>query len=301
MVLLAAALAREARIVPRVRVIVLAADGAAVNDPLEFAPIATTIADIVRSCGAVPPATAHAPTSSSSCAFRRRTTPTSSVSPTRSQRSSRADGGRVARPSLADLAFLEPDPCRPAPPHGGSDRARRLAGSVAAFASWNTVANTVGTALPEAIAALRRQTLGTYDARAHATFTFMRYVDDVAFHADVRPKLNAGPDRAGVADHTLLPPAVARRPRPRTARCSGPTGSICSPASSRSSATPASRSRCRGTARSRPSSTCDLTPVRSTESERRSERARIVGGDDDAADGLGSGGAPARSEPVPAR
>ena len=52
MVLVSAALAREARVVPRVRVVYSRADGATVNDPLEFAPIATTIADLVRSCGA---------------------------------------------------------------------------------------------------------------------------------------------------------------------------------------------------------------------------------------------------------
>ena len=53
MVLVSAALAREARVVPRVRVIYSRPDGGSVNDPLEFAPISTTIADIVRSCGAV--------------------------------------------------------------------------------------------------------------------------------------------------------------------------------------------------------------------------------------------------------
>ncbi|MDB5026853.1 MAG: hypothetical protein JWO66_542, partial [Candidatus Eremiobacteraeota bacterium] len=52
MVLVAAALAREARVVPRVRVHYSRPDGASVNDPLEFAPIATTIADLTRSCGA---------------------------------------------------------------------------------------------------------------------------------------------------------------------------------------------------------------------------------------------------------
>ncbi len=53
--------------------------------------------------------------------------------------------------------------------------------------------------------------LGTYDARAHATFTLMRYIDDIAFHTAVRPQLNSDLTAAGVADHTLLAPAVARR------------------------------------------------------------------------------------------
>jgi hypothetical protein len=89
--------------------------------------------------------------------------------------------------------------------------ARGLAGRVDAFASWNTVANTVGTALPEAIAVRAGRLLGTYDARAHATFTFMRYVDDVAFHDDVRPRLNADLSAQGIDDHTFLPPDVAQQ------------------------------------------------------------------------------------------
>jgi hypothetical protein len=53
--------------------------------------------------------------------------------------------------------------------------------------------------------------MGTYDARANATFTFMRYVDDVAFHADVRPRLNADLSAQGIDDHTLLLPDTAQR------------------------------------------------------------------------------------------
>jgi hypothetical protein len=89
--------------------------------------------------------------------------------------------------------------------------ARDAAGRIDAFASWNTVANTVGTALPEAIAVLAGKRLGTYDRRMHATFTLMRYIDDVAFHADVRPRLIAGLDAAGIADHTYLLPDTAAR------------------------------------------------------------------------------------------
>ena len=88
--------------------------------------------------------------------------------------------------------------------------ARRIAGRIDAFASWNTVANTIGTALPEAVAVVAGRRLGTYDARAHATFTLMRYVDDIAFHVDVRPQLNAGLTAQGISDHTYLLPDVAR-------------------------------------------------------------------------------------------
>jgi hypothetical protein len=83
-----------------------------------------------------------------------------------------------------------------------------LASHLDAYSAWNTNANTVGTALAEAIAAGAGRRMGTYDALAHRTFTFMRFVDDVAYHVDVRPELNAWLDSQGVADHTYLPLAT---------------------------------------------------------------------------------------------
>ncbi len=207
MVLVAAALARAADVVPRVHVVYSRAGAAEMNDPIEFAPIATTIGDIVRSCGGVEsgdgehadielfvrvPGTTDAEEAAFSAAIARR-----------------ARAGSLA--AVADLSFLD------AGDVAGQRRltddliAQDVAGRVASFASWNTTANTVGTALPEAIAALAGVRLGTYDARAHATFTLMRYVDDVAFHTRVRPQLNADLDAAGITDHTLLPPGAAQR------------------------------------------------------------------------------------------
>ncbi len=209
MVLLAAALAREARTMPRVAVVYSRADGAAVNDPLEFAPIATTIADIVRSCGAVETADA----ARADIDLFVRVPHTSDAEEARFVAAIDAAARAPAGPSaaIADLSFLEPADDTDLRRLTQDLIARDDAGRVAAFASWNTVANTVGTALPEAIAALAGKALGTYDARAHATFTLMRYVDDVAFHTDVRPKLNADLTAEGVSDHTLLPPDVARQ------------------------------------------------------------------------------------------
>ena len=63
----------------------------------------------------------------------------------------------------------------------------------------------------EAIAVLAGRRLGTYDPRAHATFTLMRYVDDVAFHTAVRPQLNTDLNGLGVTDHTLLLTDAAQR------------------------------------------------------------------------------------------
>lgn len=216
MVLLAAALAREAGIVPRVRVVYSRPDGASVNDPLEFAPIATTIADLIRSCGAQPANAASAQSGEIELFVR---VPATSDADERTFVD--AIAAAVARgPSasgfaptvaIADLSFLAANDYPQQRQLTAELVARGIAGRVDAFASWNTVANTVGTALPEAVAVQAGRRLGTYDARAHATFTLMRYADDVAFHADVRPQLNADLTAQGVDDHTLLLPDVAQR------------------------------------------------------------------------------------------
>ncbi|MHB8140617.1 MAG: DUF4127 family protein, partial [Vulcanimicrobiaceae bacterium] len=78
-----------------------------------------------------------------------------------------------------------------------------------AYASWNTDANSVGTALAEAIAAGVGRRDGRYDRLAHQEFTFDRILDDVAFHVDVRPDLNRTLDLEGIIDHTYLLPQVA--------------------------------------------------------------------------------------------
>ncbi len=234
MALVSAALARQARLVPRVRVIYSRADGGTVNDPIEFAPIATTIADLIRTCGGVMvpssggPAPAGgmsgAPSGAADIDLFVNVPGTSDADEARFVSAIGEDAGaahaaaatagsvrRVPLAAVADLTFLA---------NGDYAQQRRLtelliganlAGRVGAFASWNTTANTVGTALPEAIAVLAGRKLGTYDARAHATFTLMRYVDDVAFHDDVRPRLNTDLTAEGVSDHTYLAPGAARR------------------------------------------------------------------------------------------
>jgi len=88
---------------------------------------------------------------------------------------------------------------------------RGIAGSIAAFASWNTTANTLGTAIPEAIAVAAGMRMGSYDPRAHAQFMLDRYADDYAFHDFTRPALNAWLSDQGVSDHTYLLPEVAEQ------------------------------------------------------------------------------------------
>ena len=214
MVLVAAALAREARVVPRVRAIYSRANGATVNDPLEFAPIATTIADITRSCGARFAAAdeqadidlfVRVPATGAGDEARF----VDAIARDVDVRSKASQAAPLA--AVADLSFLATNDYAQQRQLTGELVARGIAGDVAAFASWNTVANTVGTTLPEAIAVLAGRRLRTYDPRAHATFTLVRYVDDVTFHTLVRPELNDVLTAGGVSDHTLLAPEIARR------------------------------------------------------------------------------------------
>lgn len=214
MVLIGAALAREAAIVPRVRVVYSRPDGGTVNDPLEFAPIATTIADIVRSCGgrevaAASPFDVELFVRVPGTSFGQEQIFVTAIDHALARVPGRPDPSPAV--AIADLSFLQADDYAAQRLLTQELIVRRLAGRVDAFASWNTVANTVGTALPEAFAVLAGRRLGSYDRRAHATFTFMRYVDDIAYHADVRPTLNADLSAEGVSDHTYLAPSVAQR------------------------------------------------------------------------------------------
>ncbi|MBV9408481.1 MAG: DUF4127 family protein, partial [Candidatus Eremiobacteraeota bacterium] len=226
MVLVSAALAHEAKTVPRVRVIYSRPDGGTVNDPLEFAPIATTIADLIRSCGGRQVAEVGDPSDidlfvrvpgtndAQEKAFvgtidtRFRLVALSHVI---SHQPTPNFSGVVPLVAVADLSFLDANNYADQRNLTDDLLTYGIVGRVDSFASWNTVANTVGTALPEAIAVLAGKMLGTYDPRAHATFTLMRYADDIAFHTDVRPKLNADLDAQGIDDHTYLSPEVAAR------------------------------------------------------------------------------------------
>lgn len=230
MVLLAAALAHQARVVPRVYVVYSRADGATVNDPLEFAPIATTIADIARSCGAVLVATREEADIELFVRVPNTSDADEAAFVGAIAQGVRAIGTTSSRPgshpaaAVADLSFLAPNDYAQQRRLTQELIDRRAAGLVDSFASWNTVANTVGTALPEAIAAFAGRRLGTYDPRAHATFTFMRYADDVAFHTVVRPDLNRDLDEQGIDDHTFLSPDVADRVADRNRALLWPAG-----------------------------------------------------------------------------
>ena len=203
MVLVAASVVRQAGLVPRVRVVYSRADGGTVQDPLEFAPVATTIADVIRSCGGVP-VDAGAP---ADFVLYVRVAGTSDADEAAFADAIASDPTHAA---VADLSFLGHDL---AEQRRLMDElvARNVAGRVLAFASWNTTANTVGTTVPEAFAVLAGHRMRTYSALAHLTFTYMRYVDDVLFQKVVRPQLNADLSKAGTEDHTYLLPPVAQQ------------------------------------------------------------------------------------------
>lgn len=199
MAMVANALARGARWIPHIAVHYSTPGGATFNDPLEFAPISDTIDSLIGLCGGV-----RDDINPDISLFVRvpKTTPAQDDA-LFSEISANVSGARSV--ALADITFL-----------GGSFApqaafAQRLidaglAGRIDAYSSWNTNANTAGTALAEAIAANAGRRTGTYSALAHAEFTFDRYVDDYAFHDFVRPDLNAVLDAAGVTDHTYLAP-----------------------------------------------------------------------------------------------
>lgn len=202
MALVAGALARAANWVPHVSVRYSTPSGALFADPLEFAPISGAIGGLIGLCGGVrddatPDVLLYVRVPG--------TTPAEDDAFSASMAADAAAGRSVA---LADLSFLRSYADQ------GAFASRILRSGLAtrldAYASWNTNANTAGTALAEAVAAGAGRRTHTYDALAHRTFTFMRFVDDYAFHDEVRPQLNALLDAQGIADHTLLAPDVAR-------------------------------------------------------------------------------------------
>lgn len=201
MAMVANALAQEAHWHPRIAVAYSTPDGAAYQDPLEFAPISVTVDGLISLCGGVrddvhPDVTLFVRVPS--------TTPPLDDALLAAIGEREESGASVA---LADVSFEE-----------SFDRERAfaqrilqagVASKLDAYASWNTSANTIGTALAEAIAAGAGRRMHSYDRLAHRTFTFMRFVDDVDYHVFVRPDLDRWLAAQGVTDHTYLLPAVA--------------------------------------------------------------------------------------------
>ncbi len=206
MALVAAALAHQAAFTPRIAVTYSQPGGGSRNDPLEFAPIDTTVDALIRTCGAERTSSAAA-----DIELFVRVPATSAADEDAFVDAIAADVRRGRSVAVADLTFLATDDYPQQRALTETLVARKLAGSIDAFASWNTSANTLGTALPEAIAVAAGRRLGTYDDRAHAQFMLDRYADDYAFHDFTRPELNAWLSDRAITDHTFLQPIIAEQ------------------------------------------------------------------------------------------
>ncbi|GAC1441090.1 MAG: DUF4127 family protein [Vulcanimicrobiaceae bacterium] len=203
MVMLARVLARDVGWTPTVSLAYSRPDGGAVNDELEYVPIETTIDQIVRACGATRVARG------ADIALYVRVAQTTAADEATFEDRIAADVARGTSVAVADLTFLTGKPTQEQRALTQALIDRKLAGKIDAFASWNTDANTIGTALPEAIAVGAGRRAKRYDARAHAQFMLDRYIDDYAYHQFVRPDLNESL-RARSIDTSLLLPDVAR-------------------------------------------------------------------------------------------
>ena len=201
MALVAHALTRQAQWVPKIAVHYSTPQGAQYQDPLEYTPIGSTIDRLIALCGGVNESTAP------DIALFVRVPQTGAALDDAFLAAIRAelDAGRSV--AVVDLSYEKSYDDQKA----FADRLldSGLASRLDAYAAWNTDANTVGTALAETIAAGVGRRLHSYNALAHRTFTYLRFVDDVDFHVDVRPALDAWLAAQGVTDHTLLAPEVA--------------------------------------------------------------------------------------------
>jgi len=196
-VLVARSMAREIGWTPHVAVRYSTPDGAATQDPLEFAPVHVTIDALVRRAGGVrddrrPDLSFYVRVPN--------TTPAQDNRLLDALEAEVADGRRVA---LVDLTFLTSSYAAQAA------FVRRLiavgiAGKLEAYAGWNTTANSTGIALGEAIAAGVGRRTGRYDAPMHAAFMLDRYIDDYLYHCIVRPRIDAELAAHGVTAHWYL-------------------------------------------------------------------------------------------------
>jgi hypothetical protein len=204
MALTSAAIARQAAFVPSINVIYSRADGGSINDPLEFAPIDTTINQLIATSGAQ-----RKQSTGADINLYVRIAGTNDADETVFVDAIERDI-RAGRPAaVADLTFLAANNLPEQRALVEELLRRKIAGDLAAFASWNTTANTIGTTVPEAIAVVAGKRTGAYSDLAHAQFMLDRYADDYAFHAFTRPELNTTLSGDGITDHTYLLPGPA--------------------------------------------------------------------------------------------
>jgi len=202
MAMVAAAFARNVGWKPSVNVSYFQYEGEKYQDPLEFAPVGVTIDRLIRLCGA-----RHVADGADIQLYVR--LPEPAARNEEAFEHAIADDVKAGKSvAVADLSFLKGKPGEDQQELANNLIAAGIAGKLDAFASWNTTANTVGTALASAVAAGAGRRGGRYNARAHAAFMLDRYIDDYAFHQFVRPEINNELRARGI-DTTLLAPDVA--------------------------------------------------------------------------------------------
>ncbi len=208
MAMVAQALARGIHWTPSVSVQYFPQTGGGANDPLEYAPIDVAIGSLITLCGAQRVA------SGGDIHLYVRAPGATATDDAALEAALSADTQSGSSVAFADLTFLEDSFAKQA---AFAETLLRdgVMSRVDAYSSWNTNANTVGTAVAEAVAAGVGRRGGRYNALEHRTFTFNRIVDDYAFHDYVRPDLNAWLSAQGVIDHTYLLPDVAARAQVR--------------------------------------------------------------------------------------
>ncbi len=207
MALVSHALARDAKWTPRVAVRYSTPQGAQYQDPLEYAPIGTTIDRLVSLCGA------ERDDEHPEIALYVRLPDTGPALDDAFLAEIRSDLDAGRSVAIVDLSFeknyVQQETFAQALLSSG------LASRLDAYSAWNTDANSAGTALAEAIAAGSGRRMHSYDALAHRTFTYIRFVDDVDYHVFVRPALNDWLAANGVTDHSLLAPDLAAQTQER--------------------------------------------------------------------------------------
>jgi len=157
--------------------------GPQMQDPLEDAPVGQTIDGLVRAL--------NLPRTGYLVDLRLYVIVPSTTPDLRSYLDSLTDDVRHGyRIAIADLTFIADAPEQERMTVDAL-RAAGVAARPVAYASWNTTANSAGTALAAGTCFSLGERFGSSPVSARANFLFDRYVDDYAYRLLVRPPLNA--------------------------------------------------------------------------------------------------------------
>jgi hypothetical protein len=203
MIMESAAFARRANWTPRVTVVWSQPKGPSMTDAIEFADWGTIVDDIIATCGGT-----EVQSGGDIALFVRvRGTSAEQENAFLDAIGTALDRGQLV--AVVDLTFFG---ASYAEQRQLVDEmiARKYAAKLAGFASWNTTANSVGTAIPAAISTGVGKRLGSFNETALAEFLLDRYADDYAFHNYVRPALNDELHKAHIATTYLLPAEASR-------------------------------------------------------------------------------------------